>query len=54
MKFFVNVTVDVDAEDVDAAEWQVGNVLTKAQGDFDATGVWDWDIESVYAPGERY
>ena len=52
MKFFVNVTVAVDAEDVEAAAWQLSCVLTEAQGDFDATGVEDWVIEKAYAPGE--
>ena len=52
MKFFVNVTVEVDAEDVEAAEWQVSSVLTEAQGDFDATGVEDWVVEKAYAPGK--
>ena len=52
MKFFVNVTVEVDAEDVEAAAWQVSSVLTEAQGDFDATGVDDWVVENDYAPGE--
>jgi len=53
VKFFVNVTVDVDAEDVDAAEWQVSNALVGAE-DNDDYGIEGWDVESVYAPGERY
>lgn len=51
MMFFVNVTVDVDAEDVEAAEWQVANALDDVV-DNDHYGIGGWDIESVYAPGE--
>lgn len=52
MKFFVNVTLEMDAEDMTAAMWQAGNLLTKAQANFDATGVEDWIVENAYAPGE--
>ena len=51
MRFFVNVTVEVDAEDADSAEWQVSNALATAEND-DYYGIEGWDIESVYAPGE--
>ena len=51
MKFFVNVTVDVDAEDVEAARWQVYKALDNAEYNEDY-GIEGWDIESVYAPGE--
>ena len=51
MRFFVNVTVGVDAEDVDAAEWQVDNAFANAE-DNDDCGIEGWYIETVYAPGE--